>query len=510
MKTAFTDMLRRQLKKYRSLFITAGLTCFFSYFYLMVKGQGGADAVCEGVHYYHNEDWATASARWMVRYVNLIVGKNVIIPFIVVILYCAMLALALCFLCELFEIKRPLSHVIAAALMISCPIATQQFAFLYMCLGYCLSFLLVTVAMWLSRKRKPLYVLMSVPCYLIMLGCYQSYIAMIAALGLLLFFRDQLCGVKQKDAWIDLGLVVATAFAAALINFPFSDFMAKQVGMGIISRVSDFSLKDIIENLPFTLKYSYVWFVTPFTTDVLSKDKQYLLLFLLLLAALFVMFWGQIKKKEYLRFALCLASVLLLPLAMNVCVVLFPHNGLYDIMRQQYLLLVVLFFFLYEKLPEHKSFLWMYKGGCTVGALLTACYVLSANATFILNGIIYDYTIREAGLMLGRVYELEDYVPHETPIVLGDPIDYKDIEGIYPQMFRYAYMAGGPVFWEGPYGMTTGRYWFFREWMGVDPQWIDVEEFEFVINNTEYVEMPVWPEPGSVKMIGRYAVIKTR
>ena len=519
------------MKRDRDIYVSAALSCFFCYFYLWVNGHGGPDAVSEGVRYYHNAGWATATARWMIRYINTLFGKNVILPFITVILYCAMIAVSCCMLVRLFDIRSKLFRVLLSAALVSFPVVTDQFAYLYMALSYSLSFLLVVLGCMLVRKKKPLPLAGSVLCFLLMLGSYQAYIAAIAALGLLLFFKD-VCGEeKLRSAWLKLGLTAGSALAAALVNFPLSSWMANHYGTGFSERVSDFSLSVILENLSFSVPWSYIWFFTPFDTDVLSRGKLYLLVFILLGIAVIALLVKLCREKKWLRAVLALLSVLLLPLAMNACEILFPANGLFDIMRYHYVLIFVLLFSLlpqggagesaaglsgakkdevkkeggvYAKLAAYV----MRGAAAVVTTLLIATWTISANATFILNGVIYDYTCRQATMMLEQVYTLDGYEHHATPIILGGPIAFTDLEGIYSQLFRYGRIGGGPVFWNNAYGMTTGRYHFFREYMGLEPLWVDVPEYEAIVNSEEFAAMPVWPAKGSVAMIGGYAVIK--
>ena len=321
---------------------------------------------------------------------------------------------------------------------------------------------------------------------------------------------------KLRSAWLHLGLTAGSAFAAALVNFPVSSWMANHYGTGFSERVSDFSLSVILENLDFSLPWSYIWFFTPYDTDVLSRGRLYLVIFLLLGIAVLGVLVKLCREKKWLRAVLALVSILLLPLAMNACEILFPANGLFDIMRYHYVLLFVLLFSLlpqegakdgsgvYAKLANY-----LMRGAAgLVTAVLIATWTISANATFMLNGVIYDYTCRQATMMLEQVYTLDGYEHHATPIVLGGPIEFTDLEGIYSQLFRYGRIGGGPVFWNNAYGMTTGRYYFFREYMGLEPLWIEVSEYEAVVNSEEFAAMPVWPAKGSVAMINGYAVIK--
>lgn len=493
----------------RAIFITAALSCFFCYFYLCIYGHGGPDSVSEGVRFYRNADWATECARWMIRYLNIVFGKNVIIPFIVVIVYCAMTAVSCILLADMFEIRSTLSHVLLSAMLVSFPVVADQFAYLYMALSYSFSFLAVVLGIWLIRSLKPVNIALSVLCFLLMLGSYQAYIAAIAALGLIMFIMDSIKGEKLKTAWLRLGISAGSAFAACLLNFPVTSLMIEHYNVSASDRVSAFSFGSIMENLGFTLKYSYIWFFTPFLEQVrLFKNKLYVLVFILIVAAFAAVLYSCIKKKKYVNAILAAAAFLLIPLAMNVCVVIFPANGINNVMRYQYVLVFVLGAALIEMMSESLIRKITAAAAAAAVTVLICTYALSANCTWMLNKLIYDQNIRQAQLMMGRIYELDGYTDKETPIVMGGPIDYSELRGIYAQMFEYSRIGAGPVFWEDVYGMTHGRYHFFREYLGMDPGWIDNATYLGIVNSAEYAAMPVWPERGSVAMIGGCAVVK--
>ena len=230
--------MKQFFSRYKNIMLTAALSCFFSYFYLMIYGYAGPDATGEGIHFYRNADWATQCGRWMIRYLNELFGKNAILPFIIVIGYCAMIALSAMFLCELFPIRKKVSQILLTSALVSFPVVTDQFAYLYMALSYSFSFLAVTCGFWLLRKRKLWSFALGSLCFLFMLGSFQAYIAALAALGLILFIRDLLRGAEGmpksnsplsqlKTAGIQLGLGVLAAGLACILNFAVMELMLR-------------------------------------------------------------------------------------------------------------------------------------------------------------------------------------------------------------------------------------------------------------------------------------------
>ena len=127
-------------KIFGSVMITTLIFSFLCYFYEMITGLGCPDTLCEGVHFYRNSDYSTSQARWMLRFINEIGGKNVIIPIITILGYCFMIGIATYIIIRMIHLKSRISAVFLTALMVSFPIILHHFAFLYMALAYSFSF----------------------------------------------------------------------------------------------------------------------------------------------------------------------------------------------------------------------------------------------------------------------------------------------------------------------------------------------------------------------------------
>ena len=83
------------------ILIVSIITCVCCYFYHIMYAYGCPDSLSEGVFYYRNADVATGSARWMVRYINFFVGRNVVIPVISFPLYCLLIGYSCYLLCKI-------------------------------------------------------------------------------------------------------------------------------------------------------------------------------------------------------------------------------------------------------------------------------------------------------------------------------------------------------------------------------------------------------------------------
>ena len=488
--------------------ITTLVVSFLCYFYHMLYGLGCPDTLCEGVWYYRNSDYSTSQARWMIRYINELFGKNIIIPAVNVLAYCFMIGISVYIICRMAGIKKPLHQISLTAMMVSFPIVLHHFAFMYMALAFSFSFMAVTVGCALVRTRKVIGVILGTASFLMMMGAYQAYIGAISALAIILLIFDVLNDNKIKNGLINFVLTGISGAAACIINIPFSSWMMKIHGVGADGRVSSFSIGDIFANLGFSLKYSYVWFFSYFNNDVLSRNRLYTVLLAVIALLCVISLIILIKEKRIAGAAIFAISILLIPIAMNSLLVIMPTNGMRDILRYQYALIFALLFILFNFVKENKiaacakylaylAILFVFIGN-----------VISANCTEFMYRICYDHTEQQMLLALERVYALEGYTDNQTRIVIGGAPSYEVISAANPKLFRYAEKDGGPVFWWNPYGMTICREHYFKDFLGVNAGYVSEQEYLNIVNSKQYAEMSVWPEEGSVEMIEGFAVIK--
>jgi len=490
------------------IFVTTLVNAFVCYFYHMIYGLGCPDTLSEGVYYYRTADYATSQARWMIRYINEIFGKNVVITSLIVLIYCLMIGISVYIICRITDITAPWSQILICTMMVSFPVVLHHFAYFYMALAYSFSFLMVTVGTALIRTRKIPWIICGILCYLMMLGSYQAYIGAISALAVVLFIHDILNGKELKKGVFNFLLSAAGGIAACFLNFPVSNFMMKIHHLSETDRVSAFSFKSIVDNIGFSLKYSYVWFFSYFDDEVLSRNRLYLVFFVILGVLSVLTVIKCIKNKQIIKAILFVILMLIMPLAMNLLLIVIPENGMRDLLRYQYALLYPLMFILFKflddsfiaKLAKYPAYLVM--------ILSFVANVISANSTEIMYKLSYDYCEQQFLQAMERVYDLEDYKENETKIILGGLPSMEVVIENNPKIFRYAESEGGPVFWGNVFGMVSSREHFFPDFLGVRSGFISSGEYFEVVNSPEYADMSVWPAEGCVQMIGDYAVIK--
>lgn len=492
----------------KAILLTTIVCTFLCYFYHMVNGLGCPDTLTEGIYTYKSYDYTTSLARWMIRYLNELFGKNIVVPALIVLFYCLMIGASTYIICRMTKITEPFYRIMLTAMMVSFPVVLHQFAYMCAALAYSFSFLTVVIGTLLIRTRKILGIIAGTLFYLLMLGSYQSYIGAISSLAVILLIYDALYEKKIATGLIRFALCGGCGLLACIIDMPFSSWMMRIHGIEESTRVSDFRITYIFENLGFSIRYSYIWFFSYFNNDVLSRNRLYFVVFAIIAVLAVLTLIKLIKEHAYVNAVIVLVSLLLLPAAMNLVLYVFTAYGLHDILRYQYVLIFLLLFILHKYLGKNiLNSLTKYLSVLAVLLLLIG-NIISANCTAYMYKIYYDHYEQQYLLAMARVYELDGYTANITKIVTGGAPSCEVYHIANPKIFRYSEQEGGPVFWNDPFGMTAGRQYYFQDFLGINPGILNNQEYHDIIHSEEYAQMPVWPAEGSVKMINGYAVIK--
>lgn len=423
------------------------LTGILSYFLLMVDGYVCPDGLIEGQYYYFSEDWALANGRWATRYLNLLIGHNVVMPSIVVLLYCLFLSISTFLITKIFHINKTIHLVLISAFMIASPVVIGQLTYTYMALCYVVAFLGSVSYCFLVRKKGKICWLSGILLLAISLGLYQSYLGAAALLILLITIYDLLQGKSIKEAGIQLfqyGITGALACVLDVIEFK-AEIRLRHTFES--DRSAAFDVKLIFTSLKESIRNAYVRFFDYFKDPMLDRNHFYTALGICAFLLLFFLLIRLCRKQEYAKAGIVLLCIISIPAAANVIGIFIPYNDIVFLMRYHYVLVVPFLFALLE-MTDFKNL----------------------------------RTITEWILCLSR----EKIGIYDYAIALPSNIAY----------------------WEDWNGILSCRIQYLRNYYGIEAGDLTKEEYKTVIDSKEFDNMPLWPQKGSVDMINGAVVVK--
>lgn len=492
-----------------SLIITV-LAGMAAHHQLIIHGFTNPDGICEGLTYYFGADWALGGCgRWAIRYMNEITC-NIVMPLYVVFMYCVCIWLAIVLLSKLWKISD-VSVILLSVIMITTPTVVEQLGYTYTALAYSFScFFSVLFVYAVFRKNWKIGLIVGTGSVTVMLGLYQSYVGMVAALVFMTIIVDLINLKDVKQMLINCVVcIVSSLLGCFLYSKILENELAKYALDNSGTRVAEFNFETIIESFGESFNYVYLKFYY-FVTDVFMHRDLLIkgTIGIIILVLLWEMYCLIRKKTGIIRAILVIVLFLLLPAAINIIGILIPYNGVGSLMQYQNVLIIPFMLTCVDGLKAKKGYKIVQGVAAVMVVTLTWTYLLAANATYKCYELSYKHINSQMQIAIGRVYDLDDYVMNETPILIaGFPSDtvLKNNMDIY----QYAEnLCENPAFWVGMHGATKNRYLYFLNYFGIDAKQFSDDDYERIIDTAEFEDMSIWPDKGSVKMIDGFAVVK--
>lgn len=481
---------------------------FLSYYLLIINGYTNPDGICEGLTFYTSGDWALAGCgRWAIRYMNELTC-NIVIPLYVVSMYCVCVWLSVVLLSKIWNFSNP-SVIVMGIILIATPVVTDQLSYTYTALAYAFSCLLSVACVYCVFKRRivsgTIGAMMSV-C--LIMGLYQSYVGMVAVLIFMMLAVEIIEGQSAKVIIIQIAQCAVASLGGCLISNEILKWDLQRRGLDNSgTRVAEFSIAAIFESFQERYVYVYKKWLNFIKDTLMHRNVLYVAIIGIIVITIIYCIYRLIRDKKYVRPLLVAGLVLSIPFASNIIGILIPYNGVSNLMQYQNIMMVPFMFACLGKLKERKIYPIMQWGGIVVGSVLAWTYILGANATYKCYELSYEHINSQMQIAVSRVYDLDDYVKDETPILIaGFPTDQVLRNNL--DIYQYASIGQNIAFWHDMHGATQNRYLYFMDYFGIDAQRFSDDEYAAVINTDEFDQMPVWTDKGSVEMIDGFAVVK--
>lgn len=492
----------------RSLMITL-VSGFLAYHLLIIHEFTNPDGICEGLTYYTNGDWALAGCgRWAIRYMNEMTC-NIVMPLFVVVMYCVCVWLSIVLLSNLWKISDS-AVVVLSIIMIVPPAIAEQLTYTYTALAYAYSCVLSVLFVYLTfRCNKKVGIIGGTLCVAVMLGLYQSYVGMVAVIVFMTIILELMEDKKIKPLVINFVICVISALLGCFFYNKIMEWDMERRGLDNSgTRVSQFNFTEIFEKLSERIEYVYFKYFTILRNNFMHRNVLYWIIVILIVSCLLVSICRLVKKKRYLSTICIVMLTTMIPLASNLVGVLVPYNGLDTYMQYQTIMLIPFLFACVQKCKDYKIYRIVQAGAILFVVILAWTFILATNASYKCYELSYKHINSQMQMAVTRVYNLDDYVKDETPIIIaGFPNDTVLRNNM--DIYQYAEnLHENPVFWIGMHGATQNRYLYFMNYFGIDAKQFSDDEYANIVSTPQFVEMPIWPEKGSVAMVDGFAVIK--
>ena len=491
----------KQNKLWRYTFLTAIILGLCTHLPIMLTDIPNHDGLAS-IYFDQN---MTVSGRWFLS-VACGFSSYYSLPWIIGLLAILLLAVTAVLLTEVLEIEKVSGGMMIAGILVTFPVLTSTFAYVFTMDGYMLAVLLSVLAVYLVDKGKFGFLWGGIALAFSM-GIYQAYLPIAILLCLykvvLIILKDTTKKEKIKSAFKYLFMGV-TGVALYYIIMKVM-LLVQKTELGTYQGGNEgtkLSIGSIIN-----IYKDFAEFVL--TGKVLANNVFSIVAFCVI-AGLFMVTFFQlcVKRKLYKSlwlYVITIALFVIIPVATNVILLILPDISYHTLMRYQYVIfLMVMIAFIQKNLQINIKITSVIL--TTAAIVMMFNYVVTDNIAYSNLEKKYEKTYAYCVRLADRMEQTEGYY-QGIPIAMIGVVSDRE----YPLTDVTGDVTSKLLGITGDTLLYTGENYkaFFENYLGITINLIPIENMGEIYHSKEYWEMNSFPAKDSMQVVDGVLYIKT-
>ncbi len=430
------------------------------------------------------------------------------------------LGLASCVLITAFKIQNRFIVFLISGIMTTFPVITSSFGYTFQIHTFCLGIFLACLGSYLISKYEIKSALIG--CFLIScsIGIYQAAIPIV--LTVLLGILIEQC-LEKDISWKEYGKK-CVYYAVNCSVFMLMYALCQKVVLTLrkaelldyqgISGAGKDGITAYIKRVPLAYKNFFIYDPNAGTSvyPLLLSKLYYLFLVLDIAIIVYILFFKE--KRSFQQLIKVMIMLMALPLAVNfIYVMCGPQTYIYVLMVYSHITPLVALCILSEKAGFPGTNIGKI-GNMGVSALLLVSLLILIkfdNMCYVKASFLQEQAKSYFTELITRMESTEGY-SIDTPVIYINGNDKRHNDNHLNEFSKYTY-DGFDKIKIAPYGMDSlvnDYSWesFMIHWCGFDPKHIDESQRERYESNNEVINMPRYPEAGSIKIVDGALVVK--
>lgn len=445
------------------------------------------------------------SGRWGLEAVKILF-PDYSMPWLYGLVSLVLLAVSVCLIVRLFDIKGGLISVLLAGMITAFPSQTGTFCFMFTSSAYALSFLFAVLAVflfcrggWKNAALASLFMVLS-------LGIYQSYIALAASLLLLYALKlclDGECDFKSVILFCvkALGLLVVSLAFYALVTLA----VFKLTGAEFNTYVRENAAASGLLGRVRTAYDFFVYYLT-YREYALITSEASRIAHIALFALCFVgAVCAAVKSARVGRIGvgvLIVAIVLMLPLAVNCMFLAMGKESIHTLVIYSFVAFYVLTAMLLQRVFDGEAVAKRAARDVIYAALTIALAsnVYFANEVYLEMYLEYENAYSFYSILLARAENTDGFDDAKKLAIIG----HQDNAVTTRPEIDLGYITGPSRDLINIYSREN----FIRRYLGSEIPLATQAELDALAASADFAEMNEYPYYGSIKIIDDYVVVK--
>lgn len=491
----------KESRLWRYTFLTAVLLGLCTHLPIMLSDIPNHDGLAS-IYFDQN---MVVSGRW---FLSIACGFSSYysLPWLIGLLAIGILAVTAVLLVEVLEIEKTSGGMLIAGVLVTFPVLTSTFAYVFTMDGYMLGVFLAVLSVYLVPKGKFGFVLGGIALAFSM-GIYQAYLPIAILLCIykvilvMLDKDDKKQKIKSTLDYLYMGIIGVVVYYVVMKIALLCQ--GKELGtyQGVQEKTG-FSFGRIAE-----LYKDFAEFIL--TGKVLVNNLFSILAFVVIAGVfVFTVLRLVLQKKLYKSawfYIVIVAMVFILPLATNVILLILPNVSYHTLMRYQYVVYLMVMIAFVQKFTSSKTKITSVIL-CSAAVIMIFNYVVTDNIAYSNLEKKYEKTYAYCVRLADRMEQTEGYY-QGIPIAMIGVVSDKE----YPLTDVTGDVTSKLLGITGDMLLYTGENYkaFFANYLGITINLIPIEDMTDIYNSKEYWEMDSFPARDSMKVVDGVLYIKT-
>ena len=485
-KNIFSKFDKNDLLIIIETFIVGLINCFY-----FIIGNGVSTDSISYSSFNAAGNWEVSLGRFLIKYVNLfrfqLVNKLIVV---LICLFC--IALAVMLLRRIFNIKNKLSLFLLTLIICVAPQFAETYMYDYCADAYLISFLFSVLTVYFLNKEGKKNYIFAIICTIITCALYQAYLGVILGLLIVLFIYKgtSIKEIIKKILIILVGVILYYICLKCVIK-------VRGIELNSYKGANNLGMNTIL-SIPKSILQCYKDFFDFFFTNNIINNAWYKRIFLYIIICLCTII-GMVSKGKIKNIIMTIILLALYPLFANIMNIVAAGTSINLITAVGILTIVLLPILLLEENVNN-----IFKWGITIGIIVLGWTFLLGNTfTYVYRNQTHDkYKIVMTDIY-NKVTSLDDYSSDKewmiSSVIWTNDEDYDKTNG---------FNTSSAITWDIYDGLGQNEM-FFKKYMGIDIKIVNKDTYDLIKNTNEFKSMPVYPEPGSIKIINNTVVVKT-
>lgn len=437
------------------------------------------------------------------------------LPWVIGLLSILFIAFAVICIVELFELRKSLSIILVAGIVVTFPSVTSTFSYMFTADGYMFGSFIAILAVLITKKYKKGFIFGSI-LLSIAIGVYQANLSVFLAFFILWLLREILCfPTKTKEiiqygfrflstTILGLGLYfIIYKISTSLFRVPITDYQGlNKVGSLPVSSIPT-RLVQIKEQL---IEFFFRGFFSFHGVNLLEV-LNVLLFTTIVIVTTYLVIKRQIYK-NIANMALMIFLIFCFPFAYYIVYFLSPdtfyHMLMVFSMTTVYLFLIIIYDTV-ENINPNRFEIASSWASVVLLSIIIFNFAIIANITYFNMEVRYEKSMAHADRVLNRIEQLDDYEEIEDLAIVGRARLYSEFSSItLPNKIPNMIGAIGETFLFDPYHYKT----LFETFYGFPIELTSTEHLDEILTTPTFKDMDVWPAQSSIKIIDGTVVVK--